>query len=156
MQPQKKPAKAKKAADDDDDDKPLVQPKKKAKPALPVIVAKSRLRPSLGSIARRQQRVKERNKQEADDKAPISTIAPKGKRTGDDNKADGGEFIEFALPEQKARKTKQMSAARSKLEEDVLDIIQASKRASAFRKTKGGFPMGERLFDAKRSNIPAK
>ena len=66
VQPKKKPAKAaepkpsKRAADDDDDDKPLVQPKKKAKPALPVVVAKSRLRPSMGSIARRQQRVKEK------------------------------------------------------------------------------------------------
>ena len=107
----------------------------------------------MGSIARRQQRVKEKTKQEAEDKAPISTLrAAKGKRTDDDNKA-GGKVIEIALPEQKARKTKQKTEAISKLEEDVLDIIQASKRASAFRKTKGDFPTGERIFDAKRSDI---
>ena len=83
---------------------------------------------------------------------PVSTLrAAKGKRADDDNKA-GGNVIDIVLPKQKARKTKQMSEARSKLEEDVLDIILSSKRGSAFRKTKGDFP-GERLFDAKRSRI---
>ena len=51
--------KASKSKRADSDDEPLVEAKKQ-KTAAPVIVAKSRLRPSVGSIARRQQRVREK------------------------------------------------------------------------------------------------
>ena len=133
MKPKKKTAKS-----DDSGDEPLVKPKSKAaKTAGPVIIAKSRLRPSMGSIARKQQRVK---KQEAEDNAPLAApTASKSKR------AEDSDDEPLVKPKKKAKPALPVVVAKSRLRPSMGSIARRQQRVkektNKMPKTRRQYPL---------------